>query len=147
MFMSYLWVYRSLIKIDKWVNRNSFFSAEYYFLYLFGGIWVKLFQWKSHSLIFSRSWLRSFAEVSMPWATGNKDVSSANNMHLLLISSHKSLIYIKITKVPKWILVVHQRGYQPKTNTNNLKRLFAFCRLGGPLKYWSFHRKYHFDTA
>ena len=84
-----------------------------------------IFHWKIHSLIFSRSWLRSFAEVSMPWTTENKDVSSANNLHLLLISFDKSLIYIKKTKVSKWTLVIHQREYQPKTHTDHLKRLLS----------------------
>ena len=41
----------------------------------------------------------------------------------------------KITKVLKWILVVHHRQYQPKMNTDYLKRPFAFCQLGSPLKY------------
>ena len=30
--------------------------------------------------------------------------------------------------------MVHQREYQPKTNTGQLKQLFVFCRLGSPRK-------------
>ena len=49
--------------------------------------------------------------LSLSWTTENKDVSSANNLHLLLISSDKSLIYIKNNKrlkmdpygTPVWI--------------------------------------------
>ena len=37
----------------------------------------------------------------MSWTTENKDVSSANNLHLLLISFDKSLIYIKNNKGSK----------------------------------------------
>ena len=39
MFMSCRWVYRSVIKIDNLVNRNSSFPAKHYFLRLFGVIW------------------------------------------------------------------------------------------------------------
>ena len=60
-----------------------------------------IFHWKALSLIFSTRWLRSFAEVSMSWTIENKDVSSANNLHLLLISFDESLIYIKNNKDPK----------------------------------------------
>ena len=50
----------------------------------------------------------------------NKNVSAENNFDLLLIPFDKSFIYIKITKVPKWILKVHQNEYQPNTNTGHL---------------------------
>ena len=88
-----------------------------------------------HSLILSWSWLRLFAEASMSLTTENKDVSSTNNLYLLLISSINCWRILKTTKVPKWILVVHQRKYQSKTNTDHSQRLFAFCLLQSPLKY------------
>ena len=47
----------------------------------------------------------------MSWTTENKDVSSANNLHLLLISFYQSLIRVKKKKgrkmdpcgAPAWI--------------------------------------------
>ena len=44
--------------------------------------------------------LRSFVEVSMS-CKENKDVPSPNNLHLILISFGKSLIYIQNDKGPK----------------------------------------------
>ena len=41
-FMSCCWYYRSLIKKDNWEKKNSFFPVKYYFLSLFGGIFVKI---------------------------------------------------------------------------------------------------------
>ena len=88
--------YRFVIKIDNRVNRNSLFPDECNFLHLLKGSELNfILHWKAYSLIFSRSWLRSFVEVSMSWTTENKDVSPANSFHLLLLSFDKSLIYIK----------------------------------------------------
>ena len=42
-FMSCRCFYRSVVQIDNWVDINSFFLAEYYFLSLFGGIRVKFY--------------------------------------------------------------------------------------------------------
>ena len=137
MFMSCRWVYQSLIRIDMWVKKTVFFLLNIISCVCLAGSGLDfVFHWKAHSLVFSSSWLRSFAEASMSWTTENKDVSPANNLQLLLISFDKSIIYIsKITKVPIWILVVHGREYQPKTNADHLKRLFALYCLGSPLKY------------
>ena len=78
MFMTCRWVYRCVIKINNWVDRNSFFSIE---LVWWNLDWAFIFHWKVHPLIFSRSWLRSFDEVSVSWNTENKDASSAYNLH------------------------------------------------------------------
>ena len=44
-------------------------------------------------------------------------------------------MYIQNNKGSKMILVVHQREYQPKTNTDHLKQLFGFCHSENPLKF------------
>ena len=101
MFMSCRWVYQSLIRIDMWVKKNRFFLLNIISCACLAGSGLNfVFHWKAHSLIFSSSWLRSFAEASMSWTTENKDVSSANNLQLLLISFDKSMIYIKNSKGP-----------------------------------------------
>ena len=70
-----------------------------------GPVWCDLhwtsLNWKADSLVFSKSRLRLFAEVSLSRTTNNKDVSSENNLHLLLISFDKSLMYMKNNKSPK----------------------------------------------
>ena len=134
--MSFLWVCWSVIKIENWVDRNSFFLLNI----ISWACVVRsrlnfILNWKANSLFFSWSWLRPFAKVSISWTTEKKDGSSANNLDLLLMSFDKFLIYIKNNKVPKGIFVVHQHEYQPETNADHLKRLLAFFCLGSPLKY------------
>ena len=100
--MSCRWVYRSVVEIDNWVDRSGFFLMNIVsWIYLMGYRLNFVSHWKSHSLIFSRLWLRWLAEVSMSWTTEKKNLSSANNLHLLLMSFDKSLIYITNNKGPK----------------------------------------------
>ena len=121
------------------MNRNSLFPDEWDFLHLLKGSELNfILHWKAYSLIFSRSWLRSFAEVSMSWTTENKDVPPANSFHLLLISFDKSLIYIKkqqrFQNRSFWYISV---SISPSQNnflkTTFSKRLFAFLLLSSKL--------------
>ena len=43
-----------------------------------------IFHWKAHLLIWYKSLFNSFAEVSTSCTTENKDVSSGNNLHLMI---------------------------------------------------------------
>ena len=75
---------------------TSFFSTKYYFLCFFTGIQVKThFPLKAQSLINFKSSLIILAEVVTSWATENKEVPSANNLHLFLRPFGKSLTYVK----------------------------------------------------
>ena len=89
--------------------------------YLLGSGLKLIFHWKAQSLMNFKSLVLSLAEVLTSWATENKKVSSANNLHLLLRPFGKSLTYIKNKRDQEWNLVVLQIKYQSKTNTVHLK--------------------------
>ena len=69
-----------------------------------------IFNLKAQLPIFSKSSLRSLAEVLISLTRENREVSSANSLHSLLRPSDKSLIYILLrkAKVQGLILEEHQ---------------------------------------
>ena len=57
---------------------------------------------QAHLHILSKSSLRSLVEVFIRRNMVNREVSSANNLHLILGSVDESLIYVKNSEIP-WI--------------------------------------------
>ena len=95
MFVHWSWTNQNIIEIYTWWDDFIFFSAKDYFLCL---LWFELkfiFHWKVQVLMNFESLLISLAEVLTSWTTENKQVSSANNLHLLVSPFGKSLRYIK----------------------------------------------------
>ena len=60
-----------------------------------------IFRWYAHSDIFCKSLFNSFAEVLGSWTMENNDVSSANSFTVDVMSTDRSLMYIRKKSGPK----------------------------------------------